>query len=317
MTFKPDDDYYKWNCEKYFKIQQFGQVINYALLGIEFNPKGYYYYSFLGRSYYYTGKHFEAYQYLSKFKNYYPNSEDETNLFQNLKKTIKKIGLHNVIAKYKAFDFQIAAEWLNIYWDCISVTENIDKNVELQKIFTTILIVLNPNKKVDQSNEYYKLLIESNKTKIRNWSPVGYFRILNLEEKIRFGKHKGKTIEEIALKEPYYLSWCIRNIEEFVLSNEAMLQRQIASLGDFIIILEINLLKHFFIETAYARNIEIEDLDSDIWDEDEDYEYDKIEKQIDRYGKYAGYYVQSELGLSDNFIDDALGGEPNAYWNID
>ena len=35
------------------------------------------------------------------------------------------------------------------------------------------------------------------------------------------------------------------------------------------------------------------------------------------YGKYAGTYAQDVAGLSDDAIDDALDGDPDAYWNID
>lgn len=35
------------------------------------------------------------------------------------------------------------------------------------------------------------------------------------------------------------------------------------------------------------------------------------------YGKYAGTYAQDEAGLSDDVIDDAFEGDPDAYWNID
>lgn len=35
------------------------------------------------------------------------------------------------------------------------------------------------------------------------------------------------------------------------------------------------------------------------------------------FGKYSGSYAQDNERLSDEFIDDVLGGEPDAYWNID
>lgn len=35
------------------------------------------------------------------------------------------------------------------------------------------------------------------------------------------------------------------------------------------------------------------------------------------FGQYSGTYAQDIEGLSDNFIDDVLGGDPDAYWNID
>lgn len=36
-----------------------------------------------------------------------------------------------------------------------------------------------------------------------------------------------------------------------------------------------------------------------------------------RYGEYAGTYAQDVMGYSDDVIDDAFDGEPDAYWNID
>lgn len=35
------------------------------------------------------------------------------------------------------------------------------------------------------------------------------------------------------------------------------------------------------------------------------------------YERYNGTYVQDVEGWSDQEIDDAFGGEPDAYWNID
>ena len=33
--------------------------------------------------------------------------------------------------------------------------------------------------------------------------------------------------------------------------------------------------------------------------------------------KYAGTYAQDVAGYSDDVIDDAFDGDPDAYWNID
>ena len=35
------------------------------------------------------------------------------------------------------------------------------------------------------------------------------------------------------------------------------------------------------------------------------------------YGEYAGSYAQDVMGYSDDVIDDAFDGDPDAYWNID
>lgn len=35
------------------------------------------------------------------------------------------------------------------------------------------------------------------------------------------------------------------------------------------------------------------------------------------YGEYEGTYAQDEAGWSDDVINDAFDGDPEAYWNID
>ena len=47
--------------------------------------------------------------------------------------------------------------------------------------------------------------------------------------------------------------------------------------------------------------------------QDESYE----EEYGTHYGKYAGTYAQDVAGYSDDVIDDAFEGDPDAYWNID
>lgn len=46
-------------------------------------------------------------------------------------------------------------------------------------------------------------------------------------------------------------------------------------------------------------------------DYDSDYEYGS------NYGEYAGSYAQDVEGYSDDVINDAFDGDPEAYWNID
>ena len=35
------------------------------------------------------------------------------------------------------------------------------------------------------------------------------------------------------------------------------------------------------------------------------------------YGEFEGSYAQDVMGLSDDVINDAFEGDPEAYWNID
>jgi len=42
-----------------------------------------------------------------------------------------------------------------------------------------------------------------------------------LDTIITFGTHKGKTIEYLCDEHPDYIDWCMENIKEFELDNEA------------------------------------------------------------------------------------------------
>ena len=51
-----------------------------------------------------------------------------------------------------------------------------------------------------------------------------------------------------------------------------------------------------------------------------DYYYDEEQTYYDdeqTYEKYNGSYAQDVEGLSDQTIDAAFEGDPDAYWNID
>jgi len=45
--------------------------------------------------------------------------------------------------------------------------------------------------------------------------------IYKLTDKIQFGKHNGKTIQEIIDKDVTYIEWAIQTIENFDLDDEA------------------------------------------------------------------------------------------------
>ena len=46
-------------------------------------------------------------------------------------------------------------------------------------------------------------------------------------------------------------------------------------------------------------------------------EYEECNNYGSHYGEYAGTYAQDVMGYSDDVINDAFDGEPDAYWNID
>ena len=63
-------------------------------------------------------------------------------------------------------------------------------------------------------------------------------------------------------------------------------------------------------------NEKYEDWENEQQQDDYD-DHDDYDNSRESYGEYAGSYVQDVKGLSDDFINDVLDVDPNAYWNID
>lgn len=61
------------------------------------------------------------------------------------------------------------------------------------------------------------------------------------------------------------------------------------------------------VENSSKKISVVDDNNNDDWNDD----------YGSHYGKYAGTYAQDIAGFSDDVIDDAFEGDPDAYWNID
>lgn len=48
--------------------------------------------------------------------------------------------------------------------------------------------------------------------------------------------------------------------------------------------------------------------------ENDRYSYDSYGRH---FGEFSGSYAQDVMGYSDDIINDAFEGDPDAYWNID
>jgi hypothetical protein len=52
---------------------------------------------------------------------------------------------------------------------------------------------------------------------------MSQIKLFGIEDKIQFGKHKGKTVKQIAIDDPGYISWMISNIPAFYVKPEDLL----------------------------------------------------------------------------------------------
>lgn len=129
-------------------------------------------------------------------------------------------------------------------------------------------------------------------------------KFYTLDTEFTFGKYEGKTVKEVLEIQPAYLDWCAINLDHFYISDETITEIK-EIIPDFTISEEgkQKLADKFSIWENEQQQDDYDDYD----------DYDRRES----YGQYAGSYAQDVEGLSDDFINDVLDGDPDAYWNID
>lgn len=129
-------------------------------------------------------------------------------------------------------------------------------------------------------------------------------KFYTLDTEFTFGKYKGKTVKEVLELHPNYIDWCAINLDHFYISDET--------------ITEIKDIRPYFTITEEGKQKLVDKYST--WEneqEQDDYDdYDEYDRR-ESYGQYAGSYAQDVEGLSDDFINDVLDGDPDAYWNID
>jgi hypothetical protein len=129
-------------------------------------------------------------------------------------------------------------------------------------------------------------------------------KFYNLDTEFTFGKFQGNKVRQVIDIQPSYLDWCALNLNHFYISDE--------------VIEEIKSIKSDFKisdEGTQKLNEKYEVWENEQQESDYDDYYDYHERES--YGRYAGSYAQDVEGLSDDFIDEVLDGDPDAYWNID
>ncbi len=133
------------------------------------------------------------------------------------------------------------------------------------------------------------------------------------ESRLNFGKYKGLVFKEVFQKDLQYIWWCFQMIDWFCITDEIFEKMPIviaARENNFLdpknpqenwlkMFVDKHSLKKERITNTYPRT------------SDQNY-YER-----ESYSQYAGSYAQDVEGLSDDFINDVLDGNPDAYWNTD
>jgi hypothetical protein len=45
-----------------------------------------------------------------------------------------------------------------------------------------------------------------------------------LSTRFRWGKHRGKTLDQVVAEDPHYIDWCLIHHEEFVIADAALME---------------------------------------------------------------------------------------------
>lgn len=128
-------------------------------------------------------------------------------------------------------------------------------------------------------------------------------KFYTLDTEFTFGKFQGNTVRQVIDIQPSYLEWCALNLDHFYISDEVIEEIK-GVIPDF----------KLSDEGVAKLNDKYE-----VWENEQENDYDDYDDYHEResYGQYAGSYAQDVEGLSDDFINDVLDGDPDAYWNID
>lgn len=86
----------------------------------------------------------------------------------------------------------------------------------------------------------------------------------SLDETINFGKYKGELLQDLIVKDPAYILWCITNVIFFCIDRTILVKEKLRLQKNYLEAVEINLIKLLFLENEtskdYDHNEQISDL---------------------------------------------------------
>ena len=116
-----------------------------------------------------------------------------------------------------------------------------------------------------------------------------------LESKLNFGKHKEKSIKEILTIEPSYINWCARNVTNFIITNDEVVNIR-NDFPNFYFSYEENRRIYYWIfsdldnnEEIYDEEIENCDYDFDPNWSESDYSYTDYDRNDDFKTDWTNY----------------------------
>lgn len=136
----------------------------------------------------------------------------------------------------------------------------------------------------------------------------GSIKLYKLDYKLGFGNYSDKTIEELIELSPSRVEFYIQSLDWFGLTQSGI-EKLSSDETNFVFLKSTFDLLNLKYENA-PEFMKGNKRGSVEYYDDDNY-YDGTESE------YAGTWAYDVEGLSDDFINDVLDGDPDAYWNID
>ena len=124
---------------------------------------------------------------------------------------------------------------------------------------------------LNETNESYKLFLNlrnSYSQKVENGleftsdeENAAFLICYKANYRLGFGEHEGQTIEQLISSEPDYIIWCIINLYHFSIENKLLINESLKYRRQYLISVEINLIKNNLIEKERNKKMESEDDD--------------------------------------------------------
>lgn len=289
--------YYElWFCLD--ELKDYEKALQYIQEGHKQHPEDLRYYFALGVANARLNKHKEAIEFYNVSLSHYPKSETaKTNLRIAITKIANKL-LEKAISEYSQNNFTNSLNSFNKYL-------SLDKELPYENLITYFKATLkckDPNIEFGELNPHYSRLGSIRRSileKMDKCEPVtenenGFYDIITFggNHISHFSKYKGSTIEEIINIDSQYILWNIINRFHFSISLAYFLLESFKKDAEYLVALEINIVK-----IGLACD----------WAQEYDEEYDKD------YDDYEENYPSYEQWMQNEFGDDA----GVAYWNMD
>lgn len=322
---------YRWLSTYLTKCHRHEEALYYAKEGFKYHPEDAEYRNRLGIAYFYVGDFTNAIHHFNDYLKINPENKDTTEKIKICQKYIDS-------SKSQHFKHPSNISMINLYQKLNfpsvrgkTILELIDEKndfiewvlIKTDKFcldnFTFRYLVVDRKyrltskaylKQIKKRDKYTLDTIEynnSNKSSEEIDFEIDSVKLYKLDYKLGFGTFHNRTIKELIEICPNRIEYFIQSLPWFGLTRSAI-EKLLSVEPNYIF---LNTTKSL-LELKFEKAPDFMKGKSTI-----DNTADDFSNYPQEASDYDGTWAHDVFGLSDDFISDALDGDPDAYWNID